>query len=40
MLQDEAAQSRKIYFDYLTSHKDEGLGMVRARVKRIEENDD
>lgn len=33
MLQDEAIRSAQIYLDYLIAHKDEGLGMVRARVR-------
>ncbi len=36
MLQDEAIRSAKIYLDYLNAHKDEGLGMVRARVRSIQ----
>ncbi len=36
MLQDEAVRSAQIYLDYLTAHKDEGLGMVRARVRGIQ----
>ena len=36
MLQDEAVRSAQIYLDYLLAHKDEGLGMVRARVRSIQ----
>ena len=36
MLQDEAVRSAKIYLDYLIAHKDEGLGMVRARVRSVQ----
>ena len=36
MLQDEAVRSAQIYLDYLNAHKDDGLGMVRARVKSIQ----
>lgn len=36
MLQDEAVRSAQIYLDYLNAHKDEGLGMVRARVRSIQ----
>ena len=36
MLQDEAVRSAQIYLDYLNAHKDEGLGMVRARVRSVQ----
>ena len=36
MLKDEAVRSAKLYLDYLIAHKDEGLGMVRARVRGIQ----
>ncbi len=36
MLQDEVVRSAQIYLDYLNAHKDEGLGMVRARVRSIQ----
>ena len=36
MLQDEAVRSAQIYLDYLNAHKDEGLGMIRARVRSIQ----
>lgn len=36
MLQDEAVRSARIYLDYLIAHKDEGLGMVRARIRGMQ----
>ncbi len=36
MLQEDAVRSAQIYLDYLIAHKDEGLGMVRARVRGIQ----
>ena len=36
MLQNEAVRSAQIYLDYLNAHKDEGLGMVRARVRSVQ----
>ena len=36
MLKDEVVRSAKLYLDYLIAHKDEGLGMVRARVRGIQ----
>ena len=36
MLKEEAIRSAQIYLDYLTAHRDEGMGMVRARVRGIQ----
>ncbi len=36
MLQNEAVRSAQIYLDYLIAHRDEGLGLVRARVRGIQ----
>ena len=36
MLQEDAVRSARIYLDYLLSHRDEGAGVVRARVRSIQ----
>lgn len=36
MLQDEAVRSAQIYLDYLLAHREEGLGLVRARVRSVQ----
>ena len=36
MLQDETIRSAQIYLDYLIAHRDDGLGLVRARVRGIQ----
>ena len=36
MLQDEAIRSAGIYLDYLLTHRNEGAGIVRVRVRSIQ----
>lgn len=36
MLKDDAVRSAQIYLDYLVAHRDEGLGLVRARVRSVQ----
>ena len=36
MLKDDAVRSAQIYLDYLVAHRDEGLGLVRARVRNVQ----
>ena len=38
MLQDDAVRSAGIYLDYLLAHRDEGAGIVRARVRSMQGN--
>ena len=33
MLKEAAVRSAQIYLEYLQEHRDEGMGMVRARVR-------
>ncbi len=36
MLQDDAVRSAGIYLDYLLTHREEGTGIVRARVRSVQ----
>lgn len=36
MLKDDAVRSAQIYLDFLTAHREEGLGLVRARIRGIQ----
>lgn len=36
MLQDDAVRSAGIYLDYLLTHREEGAGIVRARVRSVQ----
>ncbi len=38
MLQDDAVRSAGIYLDYLLAHRNEGAGIVRARVRSVQGN--